>query len=162
MLLPIPILLHKNIVISSQLWMLLSQWQENGVNGTWTLISAMPVQCSTSWTIRPIGSWLLCGSMISQINEIHGFGLSWTHITARSQLTWYSSSTGRAAEFFFPLNSAHNCETCSFLPWNNCFDSQLKHRISCILFLIIIIHIRAHQVKMRTTLELFIFNKFPT
>ena len=53
--------------------MLVSTWEvakESGLknsslNRTWTLPSAMPVQYLTSWTIRPTGSWSLCGSMIS-------------------------------------------------------------------------------------------------
>ena len=32
--------------------------------GIRTLTSAIPVQCSTSWAMRPTRSWLSCGSMI--------------------------------------------------------------------------------------------------
>ena len=58
--------------------MLLNQSRKKSPNGTRTLISAMPVQCSTSSAVRPTGGWSLCESMISpqivdicdQINEV--------------------------------------------------------------------------------------------
>ena len=34
-----------------------------------TLTSVIPVQCSISWTIRPNGSWSLCGSISPQIYD---------------------------------------------------------------------------------------------
>ena len=34
-------------------------WKSSGQNGTRTLISAMPLQCSTIWAIRPTESWPL-------------------------------------------------------------------------------------------------------
>jgi len=39
--------------------------KNSGLDETWTLTSVMLVQCSTSWAIRPNGSWSLCGPMIS-------------------------------------------------------------------------------------------------
>ena len=43
---------------SSHLWELLME-KEEGLNRAWTLTSTILVHCSTSWAIRPTGSWLI-------------------------------------------------------------------------------------------------------
>ena len=40
-------------------------WKIQAWMGIWTLLFAMPMQCSTSWAIMPTASRLLCGLIMS-------------------------------------------------------------------------------------------------
>lgn len=47
--------------VSSPQFLVLFKYREKGLNWTPTQTSSNPVQCSTSWDIRPAGSWSLRG-----------------------------------------------------------------------------------------------------
>lgn len=50
--------------------------KNSGLDRIWTWTSAMPVQCSSGWAIRPTGSWLLCGlirSLLMMVIDLYNF-----------------------------------------------------------------------------------------
>ena len=60
---------------------------EEGLNGIRTQTSAIPVQCSTRWVIRPVGSCSLCGSIISpKMLNFHRFFFSFVWGLAKAEL----------------------------------------------------------------------------
>ena len=60
---------------------------EEGLNGIRTQTSAIPVQCSTRWVIRPVGSCSLCGSIISpKMLNFHRFVFLFVWGLAKAEL----------------------------------------------------------------------------